>query len=507
MAGTPAADGIINPPIDELLDVVDSKYRLVIMAAKRARQINAYYSPARRGPARVRRPARRDARPGEAAVDRAARDQRNGCSRRSKPRAEPPGAPPWPRVVLGVGAGIAAYKACRAAAPAHRGGPPRAGRADPRRAALRRRADLGGAVRPAGRDRRLDRRRTRSRTSGSGRTPTWSLVAPATADLLARAAAGTGRDLLTATLLTARCPVMYAPAMHTEMWEHPATQAQRGHAARPRRAGRRARLRPPDRRGHRPGRLPEPAELFALARIGAFSPTDAAGAAAPFRPGRPAGGGLGRRDPRGTRSGPLPRQLVDRAGRATRSRGPRRPAAREVTLVAANVELPDPAGRRGHPRRLRQRPARRDARRGGRRRRRGDGRRRRRLPARAARSGQKIKKDGPAPRARPDRADRKSRHPRGAGRPPGGARPGGPGASSGSRPRPTTCWPTAAQAKLAAQGMRPARGQPGGRRAGVRRRRQRGRSARRRRWPDADPARSKDALASVVWDLVAARLG
>jgi DNA-directed RNA polymerase subunit omega len=38
------ADGIINPPIDELLDVVDSKYRLVIMAAKRARQINAYYA-------------------------------------------------------------------------------------------------------------------------------------------------------------------------------------------------------------------------------------------------------------------------------------------------------------------------------------------------------------------------------------------------------------------------------------------------------------------------------
>ena len=44
MAGTPAAEGIINPPIDELLEVVDSKYRLVIMAAKRARQINAYYS-------------------------------------------------------------------------------------------------------------------------------------------------------------------------------------------------------------------------------------------------------------------------------------------------------------------------------------------------------------------------------------------------------------------------------------------------------------------------------
>ncbi|HEX4791780.1 MAG TPA: DNA-directed RNA polymerase subunit omega [Actinospica sp.] len=44
MAGTLAADGIINPPIDELLEVVDSKYQLVIMAAKRARQINAYYS-------------------------------------------------------------------------------------------------------------------------------------------------------------------------------------------------------------------------------------------------------------------------------------------------------------------------------------------------------------------------------------------------------------------------------------------------------------------------------
>jgi DNA-directed RNA polymerase subunit omega len=44
VAGTPAADGIINPPIDDLLDVVDSKYQLVIMAAKRARQINAYYS-------------------------------------------------------------------------------------------------------------------------------------------------------------------------------------------------------------------------------------------------------------------------------------------------------------------------------------------------------------------------------------------------------------------------------------------------------------------------------
>jgi DNA-directed RNA polymerase subunit omega len=44
LAATPAAEGIINPPIDDLLGVVDSKYQLVIMAAKRARQINAYYS-------------------------------------------------------------------------------------------------------------------------------------------------------------------------------------------------------------------------------------------------------------------------------------------------------------------------------------------------------------------------------------------------------------------------------------------------------------------------------
>ncbi len=44
MAGTPSAEGITNPPIDELLSIVDSKYSLVIMAAKRARQINAYYA-------------------------------------------------------------------------------------------------------------------------------------------------------------------------------------------------------------------------------------------------------------------------------------------------------------------------------------------------------------------------------------------------------------------------------------------------------------------------------
>jgi DNA-directed RNA polymerase subunit omega len=44
VSGTPVAEGITNPPIDELLTKTDSKYRLVLYAAQRARQINAYYS-------------------------------------------------------------------------------------------------------------------------------------------------------------------------------------------------------------------------------------------------------------------------------------------------------------------------------------------------------------------------------------------------------------------------------------------------------------------------------
>ena len=58
-----------------------------------------------------------------------------------------------------------------------------------------------------------------------GQSAELVVVAPATADLLARAAHGLADDLLTTTLLTARCPVVMAPAMHTEMWEHPATRA------------------------------------------------------------------------------------------------------------------------------------------------------------------------------------------------------------------------------------------------------------------------------------------
>ncbi|MBW9216856.1 bifunctional phosphopantothenoylcysteine decarboxylase/phosphopantothenate--cysteine ligase CoaBC [Mumia sp. zg.B53] len=58
-----------------------------------------------------------------------------------------------------------------------------------------------------------------------GQSADLVVVAPATADLLAKAAHGLADDLLTNTLLTARCPVVMAPAMHTEMWEHAATQA------------------------------------------------------------------------------------------------------------------------------------------------------------------------------------------------------------------------------------------------------------------------------------------
>ncbi|MHA6625453.1 bifunctional phosphopantothenoylcysteine decarboxylase/phosphopantothenate--cysteine ligase CoaBC [Pseudonocardia sichuanensis] len=93
------------------------------------------------------------------------------------------------------------------------------------------------------------------------------VVAPATADLMARAASGRADDLLTASLLTARCPVLFAPAMHTEMWEHPATRANvallrsRGVVVLEPASGR---LTGADTG---PGRLPDPAEIAELARL------------------------------------------------------------------------------------------------------------------------------------------------------------------------------------------------------------------------------------------------
>src|SRR5690348_175148 len=100
-----------------------------------------------------------------------------------------------------------------------------------------------------------------------GREADLVVVAPATADLLARAAHGLADDLLTNTLLTARCPVLFAPAMHTEMWEHPATVTnvttlrERGAIVLEPGYGR---LTGADT-GR--GRLPEPAEIAGLAEL------------------------------------------------------------------------------------------------------------------------------------------------------------------------------------------------------------------------------------------------
>src|ERR1700736_5137104 len=168
------------------------------------------------------------------------------------------------RVILGVGAGIAAYKSCEL---------------------LRLLTESGHQVRvvPTPDALRFVGEATWAALSGQPvTTDAWTgvsevphvrlgqsadlvLVAPATADLLARAAAGMAGDLLTATLLTARCPVLYAPAMHTEMWEHPATQANvsllrsRGAVVLEPAVGR---LTGADSGA---GRLPEPPEIFAVA--------------------------------------------------------------------------------------------------------------------------------------------------------------------------------------------------------------------------------------------------
>src|ERR1700712_1752906 len=91
------------------------------------------------------------------------------------------------------------------------------------------------------------------------------VVAPATADLLAKAAHGLDDDRLTNTLLTARCPILFAPAMHTEMWDPPATQPNV--APLPSRGA--IVIEPAEGRltgaDTGKGRLPDPSEIFALA--------------------------------------------------------------------------------------------------------------------------------------------------------------------------------------------------------------------------------------------------
>ncbi|MBB6629467.1 bifunctional phosphopantothenoylcysteine decarboxylase/phosphopantothenate--cysteine ligase CoaBC [Nocardioides sp. KIGAM211] len=252
------------------------------------------------------------------------------------PEAVPPtGA--RPRVVLGVSGGIAAYKSCEL---------------------LRRFTESGHDVTvvPTAAALKFVGAPTWSALSGKPvATDVWTsvhevphvrigqsadlvVVAPATADLLAKAAHGLADDLLTSTLLTARCPVVFAPAMHTEMWEHPATQANV--------ATLRARgalvVEPAEGRltgaDTGKGRLPEPAEIFevcleVLAR-GAVAGHDLAGRHVVVS----AGGTREYLDPvrfLGNRSSGLQGYALARAAVA---RGA------EVTLVSANVALADPAG-------------------------------------------------------------------------------------------------------------------------------------------------------------------
>ncbi|MGU3433245.1 bifunctional phosphopantothenoylcysteine decarboxylase/phosphopantothenate--cysteine ligase CoaBC [Actinomycetes bacterium M1A6_2h] len=169
-------------------------------------------------------------------------------------------------VVVGVGGGIAAYKAC---------------------AIVRAFTEAGDHVRvvPTESALRFVGRATFEALSGNpvhtgvfadvpevphvrlGQEADLVVVAPATADLLSRAATGRADDLLTATLLTARCPVVFAPAMHTEMWDHPATSANvetlrsRGAVVIEPASGRLT------GRDTGAGRLPDTDEIVALARL------------------------------------------------------------------------------------------------------------------------------------------------------------------------------------------------------------------------------------------------
>ena len=126
------------------------------------------------------------------------------------------------RIVVGVSGGIAAYKACTVVRQLTEAG--HEVRVIPTESALR---FVGAATFEA-----LSGQPVRTGVFEDipevphvqlGKEADLVVVAPATADLLARAVHGRADDLLTATLLTARCPLLFAPAMHTEMWLHPAT--------------------------------------------------------------------------------------------------------------------------------------------------------------------------------------------------------------------------------------------------------------------------------------------
>jgi phosphopantothenoylcysteine decarboxylase/phosphopantothenate--cysteine ligase len=169
-----------------------------------------------------------------------------------------------------------------------------------------------------------------------GKSADLVVVAPATADLLSRAATGRADDLLAATLLTATCPVVMVPAMHTEMWLHPATQAnvatlrERGVIVLDPAVGR---LTGAD---SGPGRMPEPEAIAAA--VGAVLHTGGLRDLAGVHVVISAGGTREALDPvrfLGNRSSGL-------QGYALAATAAARGAS--VTLVSANVELPDPAG-------------------------------------------------------------------------------------------------------------------------------------------------------------------
>lgn len=161
------------------------------------------------------------------------------------------------------------------------------------------------------------------------------LIAPATADLLSRLATGRGEDVLTAVVLMARCPIVVAPAMHSEMWLNPATQQNvailraRGMLVLEPDSGR---LTGPD---SGPGRLPPPESLADVAMHAAAKPgQDLEG----LRVVVTAGGTRESLDPVrwiGNRSS-------GRMGYAIASAAVARGAL--VTVIAANVNLPDVAG-------------------------------------------------------------------------------------------------------------------------------------------------------------------
>ena len=165
------------------------------------------------------------------------------------------------------------------------------------------------------------------------------VVAPATADLLARAAIGRADDLLTATLLTARCPVLFAPAMHTEMWQHPATVdnvatlRKRGSVVLEPASGR---LTGAD---SGPGRLPEPEEIVTFAELLLARPDgvpyDLSGIKVLVTAG-------------GTREALDPVRFIGNRSSGKQGYAVARVAAQrgaEVTLIAGNTAgLADPAG-------------------------------------------------------------------------------------------------------------------------------------------------------------------